>query len=610
MCYILCMNKDVVYIEPEDDITDIITKIEKTKEKIVALVPPKKAGVMRSIVNIKLIAKAGVTAGKKIVLVTVDPSIVKLAGATSLPVAKDLQSAPVIPALDEDGLPKEKEAVAIEETEPAAEEEAETEKAPVEEEKPEEDDDEDEEKEEKAEKKKAKKAKKAKKGPKLTGNKFLDWIKLHKKTVIFGILVLIALIGVLVWAFVFAPAMDVTVSIKTDARNFAEGITLVEDQSNEDAKDGKVYLEQKKYEQPQEVTFEATGQKNLGEKATGNITVRAKFSPKGGAAMVNSGDTFTLNGHSYTADNSVTLRYTQGDYSVCKGANDSGMSYNDFIKKVDEEGCEIFATVKVTAKAGGTAYNTGPANNGWTTTANVEVYASDTISGGTDKNVTVVQQSDIEKAKAQMNSGAEEENKEKLYESIGDDYLEIESSLEQSTSAITATPGVDQEVPAGTKASLKATTVTSVFVVSKSKLEEYIAAKSNLEEGQKIYEVRDMYLENLSKTRTGYTSRLKAQYFVGPKITEKEVVDKILGKGLGDARREISDLYGVSDVKMQPSYPWVSAVPNDSNKVTVKFEVRDQNGGEMNNKDKNSNSSNSKKESEQSSDSGGEEAGE
>ena len=40
MWYYFYMNKDVIYIEPEDDITDIITKIEGSKEKIVALVPP------------------------------------------------------------------------------------------------------------------------------------------------------------------------------------------------------------------------------------------------------------------------------------------------------------------------------------------------------------------------------------------------------------------------------------------------------------------------------------------------------------------------------------------------------------------------------------------
>ena len=51
------MNKDVIYIEPEDDITDIISRIKSSKQKVVALVPPKKLGIMRSAVNIKLIAK-------------------------------------------------------------------------------------------------------------------------------------------------------------------------------------------------------------------------------------------------------------------------------------------------------------------------------------------------------------------------------------------------------------------------------------------------------------------------------------------------------------------------------------------------------------------------
>ena len=96
------MNKDVIYIEPEDDITDIITKIENSKEKIVALVPPKKAGVFRSVVNIKLIAKVGFTADKTIVLVTTDPSITKLAAATKIPVTKNLQTAPKVPSLVDD----------------------------------------------------------------------------------------------------------------------------------------------------------------------------------------------------------------------------------------------------------------------------------------------------------------------------------------------------------------------------------------------------------------------------------------------------------------------------------------------------------------------------
>ena len=91
------MNKDVIYIEPEDDITDILEKIKKTKNKIVALVPPKKAGVLRSAVNIKLIAKTAARSNKTTVLISSDESLMKLAMAANIPVAKTLQSKPQIP---------------------------------------------------------------------------------------------------------------------------------------------------------------------------------------------------------------------------------------------------------------------------------------------------------------------------------------------------------------------------------------------------------------------------------------------------------------------------------------------------------------------------------
>ena len=47
------MNKDIIYIDVEDDITAIIGKIKASKEKIVALVPPKRIGVLQSAVNLR-----------------------------------------------------------------------------------------------------------------------------------------------------------------------------------------------------------------------------------------------------------------------------------------------------------------------------------------------------------------------------------------------------------------------------------------------------------------------------------------------------------------------------------------------------------------------------
>ena len=271
------MNKDVIYIEPEDDITDIITKIENSKEKIVALVPPKKTGVLRSIVNIKLIAKSAVSAGKTVVLVTTDPSVIKFAAAAQLPVTKNLQSAPVVPTLTE-----VESAEAAAETEEVVEtadkdgeqnavfKEATEETVEVTEGVTDED---------KSDKKKHKKDKKQKKAEDddAPGNPFVKWVKKHVKLVVGLSIGLVLLIIVGVWAFAIAPAVTVTVGIRTTGSNFSENVTFTEKLTDENAAEGKFYLRTEKIEEKSEVTFEATGKKNVGEKAKGEVIAYAYF---------------------------------------------------------------------------------------------------------------------------------------------------------------------------------------------------------------------------------------------------------------------------------------------------------------------------------------------
>ena len=580
------MNKDVIYIEPEDDITDIILKIENSKEKIVALVPPKKAGVFRSIVNIKLIAKAGASSEKTVVLVTVDPSIVKLAATTKLPVTKDLQSAPTIPAVDEDANDDDTEEDELVEEEDGTVEtkedvrelkpskaERSAEKGKHEEEDSAEDEDEDDEDEDEEP---VKKTKKSKKSMKLSGNKLLDWIKLHKKLSIFGGICLLGLIGFLVWAFGFAPAVDITVAIRTDQKNFSENITFTDNLADEDAKEGKFYLEQKKIETVQEVKFEATGQKNNGAKASGEVVISAIFDAAGSVA-INNGTLFTINGLSYASNEYKALSW-DGEEDACE--NDKKISGG----KIQ---CLISEKVSVTATEGGSKYNIGASSTGWSTVANINVYSKSAMTGGTDDLITVVQQADVERAKSEINSAKEDEIKAKLYETIDDKYYVIDSSFEMSSEVAASTPGVDEKVDSGVQPTLKATTTATVYVIDKVKLEEFIHNKAELADDQEIYDVKDIYIENISQVKTGATTKLKAQYFIGPKITESEVVDKIRGRGLGDAQREIRDIYGVSDVTINTSYPWVMSVPGDSNKIQVRFEVKDQNGNEIKNSEEN-----------------------
>lgn len=90
--------KDTIYVDIDDDITGIIDKVAGSKNKIVALVLPKRATTLQSIVNMKLLKRSGDTHKKKLVLITSEAGLLPLAGAVKLHVAKTLQSKPTIPA--------------------------------------------------------------------------------------------------------------------------------------------------------------------------------------------------------------------------------------------------------------------------------------------------------------------------------------------------------------------------------------------------------------------------------------------------------------------------------------------------------------------------------
>lgn len=572
------MNKDVIYIEPEDDITDIIAKIENSKEKIVALVPPKKAGVFRSVVNIKLISKVGTTSEKNVVLVTTDPSIVKLAAAARILVTKNLQTPPAIPTAETEIAELAEEEVIdgpdmdtdeSEDTDPddkaSSQGKDDGTKSTRKSKKDKKKDEQEEDEEGVEDEKKAKKATKPK-----SGNPVINWIKSHKKTAIFGGVAALALIIFLVWAFAIAPAATVTVGIKTENNNFSENVTFTTNADDENAAEGKFYLQEKKIETVSEVTFEASGQKNNGERASGEVTVMAIISYKGGTKVINTGDTFTYNGLSYKADNSVTMSFDGENDSVCSNVNDK-ITLEEFKK----QGCRIYAKVKVTATAPGAAYNISAQNTGWNTTADVVVSSDSAMTGGTDDIVTVVEQIDIEKAKDKLKASNEEEEKQKLYESIGDSMLVIDSSFNQDTAAAVATPAAGEEVKQGVTPTLKATTTATVYIIDKAKVEEFIKEKANIGDDQKIYEIKDPYIENFVRGDNGYAGRLKTSYAIGPKVTENDIVEMIKGKGIGDAQHDLKNINGIVSVSIDTSYPWVSSIPGDTNKITVNIEMKD-----------------------------------
>ena len=599
------MNKDVIYIEPEEDITDIIAKIEGSKSKIVALVPPKKAGVFRSIVNIKLITKSAAGAGKTAVIVTTDPSIIKLAAATKMPVTKDLKTAPEIPESDEeisesetvdvdDEAEDEKESSKEEE---GSEEKPKKEKAP---EKADEDDadddadeanegeDSDEETEEKAEKTEDKKpadVKEAKKDDKKepkkasgklasSSNPVLRWIGTHKKADAAILVGLVGLIIFAIWAFAIAPAVTITLKLETTTGNFSENISFTQNLAEEKIPEGKFYIEEKKQESKAEVEFEATGTKNVGEKASGKIKVTHYFpiEGEGGTVTIGNGATFTNSGLVYTVTNGANISW-DGDVTAaqkdCENYATAGWK---------NSGCAVSTTVTVAATESGTKYNISSTSSGWSSSVGgLNVITNEAMTGGTDKTVTVVQQSDIDKAVASVNTESESDNKKKLIDSLEEGQFPIESSFKQSVSDPASTPAVNEEVEEGKKAKLTVTTTATIFVIDETKLKEFITEKAKLPNGYKIYEMNDPFVENFTKTvDAGFIGKLKTSYVAGSTITENEVVETVKGKGIGTAKRDLSDNFnGIKTITIDTSVPWVTSVPGNTEKITVKIDVEE-----------------------------------
>jgi len=543
------MNKDVIYIEPEDDITDIISKLENSKEKIVALVPPQKAGVLRSTINLKLLTKSASNSQKTLVLVTTDPSIIKLAALIRIPVTKDLQSAPSIPTLNESSEPSNIKEELIEEK-------------PEESEKPLEDSAVD------SSEKTSPKSKKTSNHKIFLPEKFTEWFQDHKKLIIILSSAIFIFIVTLIWAFVIAPAVSISVTIKTTSGNFSENISLVSDLSSEDAQKGIFFYEKKEKKSEQKTTFTATGSKNNGAKATGTLVVYASFPiyARTGSTSIPQNTAFTFNGLKYYTTEAVSLTW-DGSFSSCDNAGSiltSGAL------------CTISASVPAIAEEPGTSYNVSASTSGWSSSiSSAEAYAKTDFTGGTDDIITVVTQSDIDKAKEELTTTGH--SKEAFLDELSENesLFIVSQSYKENDVEYISSPAIGEEVKKDVEPTLTATITESVLVVDKTKIEEFISEKAKLGDDQKIYAIKDPFIESFTEKENGYAGKLKTSFTSGSKITEEEILEKVKGKKVGEVKAILSSISGVAkdSTKIETSFFWVSSVPEDPNKITINLTV-------------------------------------
>lgn len=603
------MNKDVIYIEPEDDITDILANIKDAKNKIIALVPPKKAGVLQSAVNFKLIAKTATQHEKTVVLITSDNSLLALADKVKMPTAKTLQSKPKLPNSDsaeEFGDKDEEEpddAISDDDAEEPEEEEEsveephhkKTEKASKKDDAKkasaavvakkakdvdleldaddvESDDDEKSSKKEKSDKKKSIKVPNFKK---------------YRKFIILAVVLLVVFCGFGYWATAIAPRAKISVKVKTTAANFNQTVSFVTDETKSDPENGIFYAEKKDTTKKASADFEATGQVDKGTKASGTITVTR---PKGD--VVSSRDDLNF---SIPANTIVNIGGKQ--YIVTEGG-----SANAKAGQVRDCKADIFAPTKiclsedvvsgkisVVAKEVGEGYNIAAASSGITLSLSTNkkyTVTSSAMTGGTSKIVKVVSPEDVEKANNELTGETDKEAREELTSQFSSDYILISNSFAVENSGFTTSPSVNQEVGDGVTPKIARETKYVIYAVKKDDINTYIRKvaeeKIKGDKTQMVYstgiateegEEDKAFFESYKNENGNMTAKLKSTTKTGPRITEDMVKEVSLGVKVGKVQSNLRSYNGVTEANVETSYFWVTSVPNDDNKVEIEITV-------------------------------------
>ncbi len=544
------MAKTVIYIDTEDDITSIIGKVKAADSDIVALVPPKRTGMLQSAVNLKLLKRAATLSKKHVVLISSDPSLRSLAGGVLIPTAKNLQSPPEIVST---GAPLDDQEEIVNGgdmpvgdiqnamgdaavTPPlAAPSNSAVDEAPI----------------VAPTRKEAAKAKKDAKALAVP-----DFMKFRKRIFIIGGLVVV--LGIfLYWAFAIAPTAKIAITAKTELANIDQNITL-NPSATTDASKNILKSDSQELKKTASVDFDATGKKDVGDKASGQVTFKNCETPT--AQTIDAGTPVSVNGLNYTTQAAVTV--PGGSGSFVTGCTSAGAS----------------AAVGITASDIGENYNlaSGTALNVSGHTGQLTATTSTAVTGGTKRTITVVSQADVDKAKQQIKNSDDNAARAELSKQFDKGMTVIKESFANQTSDPSVTPAVDAEATKG-KLTVE-TTYTALGVMNTdldAVLNNAITAAMTEKSKQSIYDNgrKEFKVANYQALDGGRASfRLTTTGYIGSKIDQQALKEQMAGKRYGEIESIVKQVPNVQKVDITFAPFWVTMAPSPD-KTTITLDV-------------------------------------
>ncbi|OGL30593.1 hypothetical protein A3F37_01850 [Candidatus Saccharibacteria bacterium RIFCSPHIGHO2_12_FULL_41_12] len=522
-------KKNTIYLDIDEDITELVGKVQASNQGIIALVLPKRAPVMQSIVNVRLLSRAAKQNDKNIVLITSDPTVISHAGEVELFVAENLTSKPYLP---------EKPTPAVE---PMADDEEELEidqvlpVAGV------------------AVAVAAKNMKNAKsaKGAKKSKIKIPDFGKFRTLLIAGGIaLVLLIIFGV--WAIFFAGSASV--AIKTNTTEKTANVNIKLDTKLDEVNVDTMTVPAKNEELRVTDTGKApaTGTKDKGAKASGNVTLK-NCGPN--SATIPAGTGISNGSSTYISQQSVSL----GDGNFDGGGN------------CKNSGSHV-STVAVVAQSNGEQFNSGPRSYTVAGFSNVSGQG-DSMTGGSSQVVKVISQADVDSAKAKVTEKQKTAKDDLIKTLTKGDYLPIEESFTSKESGVQIAPAVGSEAA---EVSVTMTITSSMMGVKEADLKKIVDKQYEQELKDAGANISDYGFGQARFTPDKDNTNVAVQttISIGPKLDENEIKSLVAGKKAGQAEDILKKKEGVVEAQVKVKPFWKTKVPKKDKKIKVTIEKK------------------------------------
>ena len=564
------MSYKILHLEKDDEITSVIDQLSQTEESEVFLVVPDGAQLCQSLVNLKLLKREADNLEKNITLITPDELAGRLALKADLAIKSSLErntpKAPNIIWDDHEEKAEERDILdaLVEELEP----------------------DDYQDKNQKAELATAKRMVDIVRPPQRPKAKFkpTDLLKklvrpsvrreireekrgffdepeiLKKETAskrfyIFFIFLGLSLILAGLAAYLVLPRTKIILSPQTENISLDISITGSKNIFQIDAALNKIPVQLVRVEKKFSREFEATGEKELNEKAKGIITV--------------------YNGYSSSPQTLVaTTRFLSGDgklFRSVKAVTVPGAKI--------EEGKIIASVLDVEALADqpGKDYNIGPTNFTIPGFKGTEKYSGfygkskALMSGGATGKMKVVSADDLKKAEESLTQEASDKIKQALYEQMPADLKLLEDALVEKIVESSSNPGL--EVPAE-RFVFEIKTVAQALLFKEKDLKDLIDLNlsGQIDQNKRLLsQTREIIWEKpvVDWDKTEASLSLKIQEEAAFKIDIEKLKENLAGLSEIEVRKYLTNQSEIKEAKVS-SWPfWVKRVPFEKNRIKI-----------------------------------------